>query len=288
MLSEIIISKIVNELPSMAAMHARTSNIYKLLDQINESAILQSKLGYPNKLARLRIDNIGEICFPYVGMGAINTLHLFALDELIIFAYYLVSRKKYKHVADMGANLGLHSIIMAKCGFMVDAYEPDPKHYEILLSNLRLNDCEDRVSLVKVAVSDFDGKASFVRVLGNTTSSHLEGLKMPYGELEYLDVDVVRANQLFGKYDLIKMDVEGSEAKIILSTDSSNWDGCDAILEVGNPEAAKLIFDHLKIIGVNCFAQRLGWKQVTSISEMPTSYRDGSLFVTASNKMHWE
>ncbi|MDB9866079.1 FkbM family methyltransferase, partial [Candidatus Thioglobus sp.] len=176
----------------------------------------------------------GEISLPYFKMGAIDSLDLFGLDEMIIFSYYFNNRNRYKKVADLGANIGLHSMLMSKSGFQIEAYEPDPTHIEMIGKNFKLNSVSS-VNLNQVAVSDTNRKTKFVRVLGNTTSSHIAGAKdNAYGDLETYDVDVVSAKEIFKNSDFIKMDVEGEEAKIILSTTKEDWKNVDMIMEVGN------------------------------------------------------
>ena len=81
------------------------------------------------------------ILFPFTSMGNINSTHLFGMNELIIFAYYLVNVKgKNLNVLDLGANLGLHSIILSKFGAKVISVEPAPSHFAILESNLKLKE----------------------------------------------------------------------------------------------------------------------------------------------------
>ena len=68
-------------------------------------------------------------------MGNIDTTHLFGIDEIIIFSfYYLLKKKKFKSAADLGANIGLHSIVLSKLGYNVKSYEPDTQHYKKMLS----------------------------------------------------------------------------------------------------------------------------------------------------------
>ena len=130
----------------------------------------------------------GKISLPYTKMGAIDSVDLFGLDELIIFAFYRANRGRYKRALDIGANLGLHSMVMARSGFEVKAFEPDPWHFGLLKQNLEAN--EARVDAEQAAVSTADGEAQFVRVLGNTTGSHLAGSKDSYGEKETFAVRV--------------------------------------------------------------------------------------------------
>jgi len=60
-----------------------------------------------------------------------------------------------------------------------------------------------------------------------------------------------------------------------------------AMAEIVNTENTRTIFHHLKECGINNFAQRLGWRQVKEVTEMPQSYRDGSVFISAKSQMPW-
>jgi len=152
----------------------------------------------------------GTVAMPYTRMGAIDSLDLFGLDELIIFAFYHSNRGRYRQALDIGANLGLHSIILGKCGFNVRAFEPDPKHFAILSANLKANALTN-VEPFQAAVSIQDGQAEFVRVLGNTTGSHLAGAKKSYGDREFFPVVVRAVGPLFASADFAKIDAEGHE-----------------------------------------------------------------------------
>ena len=59
------------------------------------------------------------------------------------------------------------------------------------------------------------------------------------------------------------------------------------ILEVGTKKNRKVIYDHLKSIDVNMFSQKLAWKKVQVIDDLPASYKEGSLFITLDNQMLW-
>jgi hypothetical protein len=65
------------------------------------------------------------------------------------------------------------------------------------------------------------------------------------------------------------------------------WQSTDAILEVGSEANAQQIFAHLNASGINMFAQKIGWKRVALANDMPTSHRDGSLFLTSKSDMPW-
>ena len=280
------IGSIIDSLPELASHHARTSDTYKTLDQSALSLVAASDFTHETGEA-VELGPFGSIVFPFTEMGAVSTLDLFGLDELIIFAFYWVNRNRYRKSADIGANLGLHSILMGKCGWQVTAYEPDPNHAARLLQNLNSNNSAT-VKLVEAAVSDKPGTLEFVRVLGNTTSSHLaEAKDNAYGELEKFPVKVQAVAEIMEEVDFVKMDAEGQEKTIILGTETKHWQNTDMIVEIGSEENAVAIFDHLHKIGVRAFAQKLGWAEVISLSDMPTHYTQGSLFLTLKSKMHW-
>lgn len=231
---------------------------------------------------------LGFVPFSYVEMGAINSLDLFGLDELILFSFYWLNRDRYREAVDMGANIGLHSVLLGRMGLTVTSYEPDPNHRALLTNHLLANDIRDQVIVVQAAVARENGVLEFVRVLGNTTGSHVAGAKKdPYGELEVFEVQAVSVADAIAGKDLVKMDVEGLEADLLTSLDASHFASLDMVCEVGTPENAKIIWNHLKDSGVNLFSQKSGWARVTELDDMPRSYKEGSLFLSCLDEMPW-
>ncbi len=280
------LSELLEELPAQFTEHARTTPVYAEYARLTLEAVKASRFAR-SEGARESLAGFGEIQLPYYRMGAVDSLDLFGLDELIIFSFYWVNRNRYRRAADIGANLGLHSILMGKCGWQVKAYEPDPVHAALLQRNLRLNRSTN-VELIDAAVSDKPGTLEFVRVLGNTTSSHLAGAKSnAYGQLEKFPVKVESIATIMPTVDFVKMDAEGQEKIIISGTTAEHWRKTDMMLEVGSAENALSIYYHLQKLGVRMFAQKLGWREVTALADMPTSYKGGSLFITRQPAMPW-
>jgi FkbM family methyltransferase len=279
-----VITQTVLELPCIKNSHARTTDIYR--------AHAESLRPYIESLFKDSSENkkpfgpFGSIAFPYFKMGNRDSLNLFDMDEMIIFSFYWANRKTYKNILDIGANIGLHSLILAKCGFQVQSFEPDPVHFTQLQKVLHLNDIHNVLAHC-AAVSSRSGEAEFTRVLGNTTSSHLSGCKNPYGELEKFVVPLFDIKEIIKNVDLIKMDVEGHEAEILLATTKKDWQTTDALVEVGTKEAASAIFNHLAQEGISCFAQKINWNKVTNLSDMPISYKEGTLFISKKSEMPW-
>jgi FkbM family methyltransferase len=278
-----LLADILAALPDLADSHAPGSATYRALATACRSAVVP--MFGPDQSGAQPVAAFGSITFPYRRMGAVDSLDLFGLDELIIFAFYWANRGLYRRTVDIGANIGLHSLIMARCGFEVTSYEPDPIHVELLRSNLKTNGVTT-VTVVPAAVSDAAGQAEFVRLLGNTTGSHLAGAKSNlYGEVERFVVPVQAAPDVIGGVDLVKIDAEGQEAAILLSTRAEHWSQTDAMLEIGSAANATAIFDHCRRLGLNLFTQKTGWRTASHLNEVPTSYREGSAFITQKRTM---
>ena len=229
----------------------------------------------------------GVIDLPYRRMGAIDSVDLFGLDEMLIFAFYWANRKLCHRTLDVGANLGLHSIVMARAGFNVTSFEPDPVHFDLLKANLDRNAVVS-VTPERAAVSDADGQLEFVRVVGNTTGSHLAGAKAnPYGPLERFPVPVRAFAPLAAEADFAKVDAEGHEVKILTSVPRATWEKLDVMVEIGTAENAAALFEHFRKLDIALYAQKIGWERATSVEHLPTSHREGSLFVTKRGHLPW-
>lgn len=281
-----ILSGLIEALVETRSLHAATTSHYQFLKRLCQHVFRGSTLCGTEQVP-VDFAPFGKLVFPYEKMGAIDTIDLFGLDELIIFAFYRANRNLYSRTVDIGANLGLHSILMHRNGFSVTAFEPDPVHFDLLNRNLKLNDASG-VTPVQAAVSDRDGKMEFVRVKGNTTGSHLAGAKAnPYGELDRFEVEVRACTAALEGADFAKIDAEGHEVTILKAIPPTRWASLDAMVEVGTPENARELFEHFKGLPVQLFAQKTGWSRVTHEADIPTSHREGSLFVSSKAEMPW-
>ncbi|MBI5629790.1 MAG: FkbM family methyltransferase [Elusimicrobia bacterium] len=283
---EPLLGSLLEALPEIHRHHAKDSRIYGLLEKWarREARRLFSR---PQGEA-VALPPLGSLILPYCRMGAIDSVDIMGLDEWVLFSFYWVNRGRYKRALDLGANIGLHSIIMDKCGYAVSAYEPDPAHFELLRRNLGLNSC-GRVKPIQAAVSAREGTGEFIRVLGNTTSSHIAGSKeKPYGELERFAVRLEAFLPLMLSHDLVKMDVEGHEKELILSTQEEHWANTDVLMEVQSPANAGAVFGHLSRLRVNMFSQKTNWRPVKRRDDMPDSYKEGSLYVSRKDRMPWD
>jgi FkbM family methyltransferase len=280
-----VMALLFKALPSVSSLHSPRSAPYEFFKVSARKEI--ERLFENNASGKIEIFPFGEISFPYFNMGNIDSLNLFDLDELIIFSYYYNNKDCYKNVLDIGANIGLHTVVLGKCGYNVRAFEPDPVHFKMLSENIRLNGLK-KIEKYNAAVSSKACEMEFVRVLGNTTGSHLAGSKInPYGELERLMVKVVPIKDHLKWADLIKLDAEGHEKEIIRATNAVDWEGKDAMIEISSRDNAEFIFHFFRGTKIKLFSQKLNWKAVKIIDDMPFTHHDGSLFLSSIRQKIW-
>ena len=118
-------------------------------------------------------------------------------------------------VYDIGAHAGYYTIIASRKvgeGGKVIAFEPLPKNVFNLEKNVRINKLEN-VRIVESAISDNDGTALFSEGKGS-----YEGKIDPCGKIEVnvKSIDSLVETGNYRKPDILKIDVEGSEFRVLL------------------------------------------------------------------------
>lgn len=254
--------------------------------KIKTKIIKHIKKKFEKNYNKVELNDNFSFYHPKVSFGNITSLNLLEIDELLIFKYYLKNFKLYDQFIDIGANIGTHSIINAKLGLKVLSFEPDPWHINLLRKNIKKNKMS-KIKIFKSAVSNINKKTFFTRVLGNTTGSHISGSKTNvYNEIEKFIVNVLSAKDIIKVNSLIKVDAEGEEAKILLSLNKKQLSENDFICEIGSKNNAKKIYQKLKKNKINSYAQKANFRKVKKLSDIPTSYKQGSLFI--SSKHFWK
>ena len=124
-------------------------------------------------------------------------------------------------VVDVGANIGMHTITMARSlrgNGVVYSFEPMPRTFELLNTNIRINGLSSLVILHPTALSDYNGNN--ILYLGCTSGHHslfpLDDLSDPANDsievhVGTLDYSLANVQEI----DLIKIDAEGSELDVI-------------------------------------------------------------------------
>ena len=267
--------------------HSRNSNWYTE----NENLYLNSITNWhgTDKTYAISFDEVGSINFPYFAMGNIDSAKLFGLDEMILFSFYCVNRNRYRKALDLGANIGLHTLVMKKLGFQVTSYEPDLVHLAQFKKVMKLNDLGTE-GLMPKAISDKRGTMEYIRILGNTTGSHLLGSKEEvYGATETVSVEVDDILEVLdkGKFDFVKMDVEGHEAVLLNRITTQSIAATDIMLEIGSEKNAKEIFTILTDKKIPAYAQKINWGRVEKLEDLPNHHTHGSLFLSMQGPPNW-
>lgn len=128
-------------------------------------------------------------------------------------------------IVDVGGNAGLFGLpILNAAGPKARAvlFEPNPVMQARLFGNVALNDLGERATVMPVAVSDADGTLPlFVPKNGNLGQGRIGVAYANAGEGEQLDVPVKVLPACLAEHgvthiDLLKVDVEGLEDRVIL------------------------------------------------------------------------
>jgi len=232
----------------------------------------------------LKLNGFGEINFPFYSLGKVKSYFHLEYRELVLFCFYRKLHYRYRRFLDIGGNLGLHSLVFAKLSHQkISYFEPDPTHFSEAEIRFRANGVHERIEMFNLAISDFDGHAGFVRVVDNTTASHLLGSKSSaYGPLDEFSVKVNRLDSQLavGEMTLGKLDIEGSEASALASISPEKWENFDAIVEVTNHKNATEIMEMCLRLQLKIFSQKISWQNVRSISDMPYNYKEGSIIIS--------
>lgn len=144
---------------------------------------------------------------------------------------HLISQIRVDDIcADIGANIGYYTLLMAKCAYRgaVHAFEPVPLNRHLLEASVLLNGATNVVAN-QLALGDKEGVIAFSHASDGAFSSILAGERRP--ELQEIITQVRRVDDYLAcaevrGFDVIKVDVEGAEKLVVL--------GASGLL--GNPQ----------------------------------------------------
>jgi len=136
-------------------------------------------------------------------------------------------------VVDIGAHIGIHTIHFAKKAGLVVALEPEQHNFLLLKKNIMVNRARNVVAL-PIAMSNSNGYADLhISAFSGTHTLDLEhGTRLNVKfigrtRVRVMSLDTLIKNLKIDKVDIIKIDVEGHEDKVL--------QGMKEILERGLP-----------------------------------------------------
>lgn len=106
-------------------------------------------------------------------------------------------------VFDVGANVGFFSLLAARLGGRVIAFEPLPRNAAVLRRHVEMNDSD--VTVEEAAIFDRSGLESFVE------ADSVSMGRLGEGTLFVRTTTIAEAASIHGVPDLVKMDIEGGE-----------------------------------------------------------------------------
>jgi FkbM family methyltransferase len=129
---------------------------------------------------------------------------------------------------NVGANFGYFVLLLADLvgpTGRVNAFEPNPRAFELLRASVEVNGFAHRVTCEQLAVSDRTGRTQLHVAdhcvgggfVGDRERPTSDGAVLHRRELRTVDVEAVRLDDVVGagqRVDLVIMDVEGSEAEV--------------------------------------------------------------------------
>lgn len=144
-----------------------------------------------------------------------------------LVGYLTKTVKQGQVTVDVGANIGLHTVLLAQlvgADGHVHAFEPFPRNLHFLQTNLDVNWVTDRVTVHEMAASDRAGLATMA------VSDEWDGLgSLLHDKVEptpgytpestrTIEVHTERLDAIFGTHsqiDILKIDVEGAENRVL-------------------------------------------------------------------------
>lgn len=143
-------------------------------------------------------------------------------------SYEFLNLKEGDIVLDAGAHIGVFTVLASKIvgdkGAVVSV-EPHPLNFRRLLTNIRLNDCNNVIPVNK-ALAAKSGMELYISGYGGTAHVGDQGLAVKSISLKDLQ------NELGLKFTKIKMDIEGSEGEVLLSSSDSLQEVTHIVVEV--------------------------------------------------------
>lgn len=162
-------------------------------------------------------------------------------------------------IMDLGANIGVFTLYAARCApqAKVISLEPFPSTFNRLVTTVRDHNLDDRVKCLNYAATGADG----ARVMPDASvPSQRRALASPANGKQGTEVTgrtleaLLSENQL-PKVDLLKMDIEGSEYEVLLSTPRNVLTRIRRIaMEYHGdcaPYSKQQLFDYLRHAGFN-------------------------------------
>jgi FkbM family methyltransferase len=161
---------------------------------------------------------------PEDGHSAVTSLVATGHYEAIESEVLMLLAQESRLIFDIGANVGYYSVLLASLSNFngrIVGFEPGVEALEELRANIQLNGLQDRVTVYPFAVSNESGRVAIWTPIG-IGSSAASFKKLHEGAQQKTECESITLDEICGEHvdwseslDLIKLDVEGAELKVL-------------------------------------------------------------------------
>lgn len=223
-------------------------------------------------------------------LGFVDAASCISAFDYIVLRKWLdfIPRTCRPRILDCGANIGI-SVLHYKRLFpeaRITAFEPDPQICEVLRRNLRINGASD-VEVIEAALWDSEGELEFA--CDGADGGHLN-------DVVGSDKNTLVRTQLLSGYlnepiDLVKMDIEGAEGRVILEAGRCLHNVASISLEyhvvADRPQDLDSLLSTLSKSGFRYYVNSFGdWHSLTSGHAAPGLPFEQLLMISA--KHNWK
>ena len=173
--------------------------------------------------------------------GPASLVHIFGLYDYhnMNLIQHILRKDPNLWFIDVGANIGVYTLLAAETGVNVLAIEPHPITYESLVENIEINEYY-KVITENCAATDRFSKLRFTDYQENAINRVQENGTIP---VNGVPIDYLIAKHKIEKF-ILKIDTEGYDYKVLIGT-KSNLDNCQLIIvEDDDPEIQRLLMNN--------------------------------------------
>ena len=162
-----------------------------------------------------------------------------SLYDFLIFHFYNLNRNKFQRILELGVNSGLHSYFLIKNKITIKSLEVELDKYNYAKKFLNLNKINHKI------------------------------IKKEKNKLEN-DIQ---------NFDLIKIESKLYESYFLNNFNKFNLNKNNILMKISSLETQKKFWKIFKGKMQRIKSQKTGWKNITKISDVPSNYNEGYLFI---------
>lgn len=156
-----------------------------------------------------------------------NTLGIRFINEIWIDRIYTPSGWQIGHdwvVIDLGANKGEFAIFAATKARQVIAVEANPETCQHCLENITRNELQGKIQVFQGVIANDEGESMFyiANESGQCSTILYDGFPLQK-KIAVPKISIHHLLKPLTHVDLLKMDIEGSEFELLLSSDRTIW-----------------------------------------------------------------